>query len=111
MRVVQTDSAKQQILDTARYIRQEFGKKSKETFLQKVRETRRLLATNPYLGPIEPLLADLPQTYRSVVVGKLNKMVYHIKDNQIEIVDFWDCRREPTKQREQTIARDEFAES
>ena len=51
------------------------------------------------------------QTYRSVVVGKLNKMVYHIKDNQIEIDDLWDCRREPTKQREQTTARDEFAES
>lgn len=95
MRVVQSDFAKRQILDTARYIRREFGKKSKESFLQKVRETRRLLADNPYLGPIEPLLADLPTTYRSVVVGKLNKMVYHIKDNQIEIDDFWDCRREP----------------
>ena len=95
MRVVQTDFAKRQIADTARYIRQEFGKKSKESFLQKVRETRRLLANNPYLGPIEPLLADLPTTYRSVVVGKLNKMVYHIEGDHIEVDDFWDCRREP----------------
>ena len=58
MRTVQTDFAKQQILDTARYIRKEFGKKSKETFLQKVRETRLLLKGNPYLGPVEPLLAE-----------------------------------------------------
>ncbi len=96
MRVVQTDSAKQQILDTARYIRREFGKKSKESFLQKVRETRRLLADNPCLGPIEPLLAERTQTYRSVVVGKLNKMVYYIEeDTVIYVVAFWDCRREP----------------
>ncbi|MBR0169483.1 MAG: type II toxin-antitoxin system RelE/ParE family toxin [Bacteroidales bacterium] len=111
MRVVQSDFAKRQILNTARYIRREFGKKSKESFLQKVRETRRLLADNPYLGPIEPLLADLPQTYRSVVVAKVNKIVYRIVDDRIEIADLWDCRREPNKQREQTIARDEFAES
>lgn len=96
MRVVQTDSAKQQILDTARYIRREFGKKSKESFLQKVRETRRLLADNPYLGPVEPLLAERAQSYRSVVVGKLNKMVYYIEeDTVIYVVAFWDCRREP----------------
>lgn len=96
MRVVQTDSAKQQILDTARYIRREFGKKSKESFLQKVRETRRLLADNPCLGPIEPLLAERTQTYRSVVVGKLNKMVYYIEeDTVIYVVAFWDCRQEP----------------
>ena len=56
-----------------------------------------LLATNPYLGPIEPLLADLPQTYRSVVVGRLNKMVYHIEEDEktISVDDFWDVRREP----------------
>lgn len=97
MRVVQTDSAKQQILDTARYIRREFGKKSKESFLQKVRETRRLLADNPYLGPVEPLLAERAQSYRSVVVGKLNKMVYYIEEDEkvIYVVAFWDCRREP----------------
>ena len=95
MRVVLTDLAKRQIADTARYIRQEFSKKSKDSFLQKVRETRRLLADNPHLGPIEPLLAERAQTYRSVVVGKLNKMVYLIEDDVIYIVAFWDCRREP----------------
>lgn len=97
MRVVLTDLAKRQIADTARYIRQEFGKKSKESFLQKVREIRLLLNGNPYLGPVEPLLAERVQSYRSVVVGKLNKMVYYIdKDTVIYIVAFWDCRQEPT---------------
>ena len=66
--------------------------------MQKVKETRTLLACNPYLGPVEPLLSELPETYRSVVVARQNKMVYRITDDRIEIVDFWDVRREPEKQ-------------
>lgn len=96
MRVTLTDLAKRQVADTARYIRREFGKKSKDSFLQKVRETRQLLADNPYLGSVEPLLAGRTQTYRSVVVGRQSKMVYYTeKDNVIYVVAFWDVRREP----------------
>ena len=95
MRIEITDRADAQVQATAEYIKEEFGRRAEQKFKAKFREVIRLLADNPYLGPIEPLLADLPQTYRSVVMGKLNKMVYHIKDNQIEIDDFWDCRREP----------------
>lgn len=66
--------------------------------MQKLRQAGRLLADSPHLGPIEPLLADLPYTYRSLVVGRLNKIVYRITDNYIEIVDLWDTRREPREQ-------------
>ena len=97
MKVILSDFTKREIQETARYVRKEFGKRSKESFLQKVRETRRLLADNPYLGPIEPLLADRAQTYRSVVVGKLNKLVYYVEEDEkvIYVVAFWDVRREP----------------
>ena len=111
MRIEISDRADACVQATAEYIKEEFGRRAEHKFKAKFREAIRLLATNPYLGLIEPLLADMPTTYRSVVVGKLNKMLYHIKDDQIEIDDFWDCRREPNKQREQTIARDEYAES
>ena len=63
--------------------------------MQKVREVKRLLRHNPYLGPIEPLLADRATTYRSIVVARQNKIVYRITDDRIEIVDFWDVRKEP----------------
>ena len=39
--------------------------------------------------------------YRSIVVNHLNKMVYRVLDDYIEIVDFWDTRREPKNQAEQ----------
>jgi hypothetical protein len=31
----------------------------------------------------------------SIVVNRLNKIVYRIVDDLIEIADFWDVRREP----------------
>ena len=39
--------------------------------------------------------------YRSIVVNRLNKIVYWINDDVIEIVDFWDTRREPVAQAKQ----------
>ena len=100
MKVLITGFARQKVRETARYIQSEFGKKYRDQFLYKVQETRLYLATNPHLGSLEPLLSDRPTTYRSVVVTKLNKMIYYIDDPNaiIYIVDFWDTRREPVAQ-------------
>lgn len=97
MKVIITEFAKQQIRDIAHNIQRSFGRKYRNAFMQKVKEKRVLLATNPHLGAVEPLLADSPRNYRSVVVTKLNKMIYYVDDNAtIYVVDFWDVRREPS---------------
>lgn len=46
---------------------------------------------------MEPLLADLPKTYHSVVIDGLSKMVYYIEEDEkvIYVAAVWDCRREP----------------
>ena len=102
MKVMMTDFAKNQIRKTARYINKEFGRQSKDKFLLEVRQTKCLLETNPFLGSIEPLLADRPTTYYSIVVNHLSKMVYRIMDDYLEVADFWDTRRELEKQAGQT---------
>jgi hypothetical protein len=43
-------------------------------------------------------LANATIEYRSIVVNRLNKIVYLINNDDIEIVDFWDTRREPIAQ-------------
>lgn len=78
MKVMITNFAKQQIRKTASYINKEFGKTSKDNFLLKVKHTKQLLESNPYLGPKEPLLTNRAPAYRSVVVSPQNKMVYRI---------------------------------
>lgn len=86
---------------TAKYIKNVFGEKAREDFLQEVKRTDSLLGNNPYLGPMEPLLSDLPSEYRSIVVRHHNKIVYRIVDDHIEVIAFWDTRREPKTQVQQ----------
>lgn len=95
MRVIITDFAKGQIRETAKYIQGAFGKISKDNFLKDIRFTKKLIGLNPNLGIKEPLLEDMPGNHRSIVVGRLNKMVYHVVEDHIEVSAFWDMRREP----------------
>ena len=81
--------------NVADYIRNRFGYKRKRVFIQEVDRTARMLLDHPNLGPVEPLLADMPKTYRSVIINGLSKIIYFIGDDVIYIVDFWDVRREP----------------
>ena len=84
--------------DVANYIRRRFGDDRRDVFLLHVRETTQMLKSHPNLGPVEPLLADRPTTYRSVVIDGLSKLVYFIEDDVIYIAAFWDTRREPKNQ-------------
>jgi len=101
MKVRWNKQSKEHLRQTARYIRQEFGERAMDEFMQVVQHTNDLLADNPRLGFVEPLLSDLTTQYRSIVVRRLNKIVYCIADNYIKVVAFWDCRREPQSQASQ----------
>ena len=101
MRVRWNDESKKRLRQTAQYIRKVFGDKAKEEFLQEVKHTNMLLGQNPHLGSLEAFLSDLPSMYRSIVVCHHNKIVYRLVDDHIEVVAFWDTRREPKKQAEE----------
>ena len=103
MRVRWNKQSKEQLLRTASYIRHEFGQETMNDFMTEMKRTNKLLAKNPYLGSIESLLSDLPIKYRSIVVCKINKIVYRIVENHIEVTALWDTRREPDNQIEKTI--------
>lgn len=95
MKSIVSDQAMDEIRQTAKYIRKEFGRLRRAQFMQEVRQTRRLIERNPNIGPIEPLLEELPRMYRSYVMNRYNKMVYFIDGDTINIADFWDVRRDP----------------
>jgi len=101
MKVEWTPLAKKQWKATGRYILKMYGKQTKDAFMQEVYQTGQLLSNQPYLGKTEPYLADHPLEYRSIVVNRLNKIVYRIDGETIRIVAFWDTRREPKNQAEQ----------
>lgn len=90
--------ARNKIRLTAKYIYKTFGDKSRKKFLAEINEIGKLLCSQPNLGIVEPLLTDSPIMYRSILVQRINKIIYWINNDVIEIVDLWDCRREPIAQ-------------
>lgn len=92
MRVVWDSKARKSRNQVAKYIQRHFGAKRKDGFLLEVREITKMLKIHPNLGPIDPLFDDRPQTYRSVIIKGLSKMVYFIGDDTIYIAAFWDTR-------------------
>lgn len=95
MRVIWQTPAKVGRDNVADYIRDYFGAKHRIRFLQEVRHTTKMLRRSPNLGSIDPLFADRPVAYRSIIINGLSKMVYRIDEDVIHIVAFWDTRREP----------------
>lgn len=79
----------------AEYISVRYGQARCDSFLNEAYDAGRMLEQNPEMGKAEPLLCGRKTLYRSFVVNDINKIVYRIMDEQIEIVDFWDVRREP----------------
>jgi len=98
MKVSWSKKAGDAVVRTSVYILDTFGQKASKNFLQEIQHVSELLENNPYLGPLEPLLAQKPKQYRSIVLNHLNKIVYYVKGNTIRIAAFWDTRKEPKAQ-------------
>ena len=82
----------------ADYICQRFGTKRRTSYLQEVREATKILKSTPNIGQIDPLFADRPMAYRSIIINGLSKLVYRIDGETVHIVAFWDTRQEPESQ-------------
>ena len=103
VKVIWHKQAREALRETAAYIRKNYGLKVREDFRNEVNQVQTLLISNPYMGHEEPLLANRSIKYRSFVINKLNKIVFYFEGDTIHIADFWDTRREPNKQAQQTI--------
>ncbi|WP_455638360.1 type II toxin-antitoxin system RelE/ParE family toxin [Parabacteroides sp.] len=60
----------------------------------KILDSAEPLKTFPQAGPLEPMLKELPDNYRSLVVEKHYKLIYTISPDLIEIHAVWDCRQD-----------------
>jgi len=89
MRVVWAELASTALKSTSDYLFEEFGVQQQDEFLSDIEHLMMLLAANPRMGKIEPLLSGLSCTFRSIVVNSYNnKIIYTVDDGIIEIVDF-----------------------
>ena len=97
MRSVWSERAKKSLHIVEDYILREFGERKRDEFMAEAEKVAIQLESFPKMGKEEPLLAHRKKRYRSYVITRLSKMIYHI-DEQRELVvvsDVWDTRREP----------------
>ena len=59
-----------------------------------------ILAEQPHLGRMEPLLEDAAISYRSLILLRDFKVIYHIDGQTIVIAAVYNCRQDPEKLRE-----------
>ena len=93
--------ASAQLHQIEKYVLRDFGERIRQEFMDEVEQTVLSLAEMPTMGQIDPLFAHRKQTYRSIIVRRLNKVVYYVKDDTLHIAAFWDTRREPRNQAQQ----------
>lgn len=72
-----------------------FGIRASIALHRRIEDYVNCLSNNPYMGAIEPLLAERHVEYRSLVVHEHYKLVYRILTDRIYIVDLWNTHREP----------------
>ena len=98
MKAIWEPKAKDAKRQIAAYIRSEFGTKRAKKFRQDVDDTVTMLLRTPNIGQIDPLFEGRAKTYRSIIINRLNKMVYDIEDDTVHVAAFWDTRMEPEEQ-------------
>ena len=59
----------------------------------------------PYMAPVETLLSEFTESYRSLVVRNIYKVVYYINNDTIYIVAVFDCRQSPEKLKRTFVKR------
>lgn len=83
-----------------RYLHQNDAPRAAARLIGQFRRQAGLLEENPNLGSVEPLLAEMPGNYRSLIVRKRYKLIYFIDKETIYIDTIYDCRQSPSRLRQ-----------
>ena len=101
MNILWHKRAATQLHQVEEYVLRDFGERVRQEFMNEVEHAVLSLGDMPTMGKIDPLFAHRKQTYRSIIVRRLNKIVYYVTGDNIHIAAFWDTRREPKSQARQ----------
>lgn len=90
-----SDYAQFEFLKTLDYVEEHFGEQTRNKLFNSVNDTNDTLMRNPFAGRKEPLLENDLIQYRSILVSDINRIIYFVDKGNVNVVDFWDMRRDP----------------
>ena len=91
--IVVTTRFRKKLIKLLIYLEREWGKKVADNFLKKIDRRIQTLSEQPYIGQS----ANQDELSRSILVTKHNRLYYRIKFNEIEILNLFDTRQNPSK--------------
>lgn len=77
------------------YIRSDAGESTARRVVERIIRHADRLGTMPMSAPVELLLENRDEGFRSKVVRRTHKIVYFIKQDDLYIAAVFDCRRDP----------------
>lgn len=91
--IVVTTRFRKKLIKLLIYLEREWGKIVADNFLKKIDRRIQTLSKQPYIGQS----ANQDELSRSILVTKHNRLYYRIKINEIEILNLFDTRQNPSK--------------
>jgi plasmid stabilization system protein ParE len=91
MQVFATPRAERHFDAIINYIKQKWGEKTAQQFVEKADEIFKLLKNYPLMGQVEK------DDIRGFQLSHQTRMLYRIKDEKIIILAFFDVRQNPNK--------------
>lgn len=98
MRIIWHKRADAALHQVEEYVLAKFGERVRTEFMNDVEQAVLALADMPTMGKLDSLFSHRQRSYRSIIVRRLNKIVYYVQNDTIHIAAFWDTRREPKSQ-------------
>ena len=95
-----SDASRDDLRGILVYVGRDFGRLKAERVLSNIRERAEQLTAFPKLGRVFAKDHELGITYRSLTV-KLNKIVYYIDGEEINIVTVWQNRQDISRLKKQ----------
>ena len=92
-RITWSPSSKNSYFEILDYLDIAWGTKERNNFIARTEEVIYLISTNPFLYPPSKIKANI---HRCVVAKQVN-LFYQINQNHIELLLFWDNRKDPKK--------------
>ncbi|MDL2256161.1 type II toxin-antitoxin system RelE/ParE family toxin [Parabacteroides sp. OttesenSCG-928-G06] len=92
-----SDLAATRLEEIALYYKHERSTKAARKVISQIKEATNTLKDFPRIAAIESLLSDHPETFRSLIISDIYKVVYYIDEEIVRIVTIFDCRQNPER--------------
>jgi plasmid stabilization system protein ParE len=104
VKVVWLPKAKIRVKEIHSYYKEK-SKSAADKLKEDIKSSTVPLNNFPQMGALEPVLSDLPVSFRYLIVRENYKIIYYIDEEKeiINIVTVWDCRQGTKKLKDEIM--------